>query len=300
MVARCLLLMMCLFVVLIRLEAAEKDAGIKDRYEVVETKLTPIAKPLGKPGPGDWLANHPEAGQTFVEYEQAKPVLKSERLKTMHLCLIGEFTPDQERVLKLTMEYLGLVYTVPVKIHRRLSLDKIPNEARRMHPTSGDKQILSTYVLDRVLAPERPEDALAYLAFTSSDLWPGQNWNFVFGQANLRERLGVWSIYRNGDPSKEEDAFRLCLRRTLATAAHETGHILTIQHCTAFQCGMNGSNSLAESDRQPLHFCPVCLRKVCWNLNVDPVEYLTSLEKFCRREKLTEEADWYREAIKRL
>lgn len=297
---RCLLVMTCLFVVLIRLEAAEKDAGIKDRYEVVETKLTPIAKPLGKPGPGDWLANHPEAGQTFVEYEQAKPVLKSERLKTMHLCLIGEFTPDQERVLKLTMEYLGLVYTVPVKIHRRLSLDKIPNEARRMHPTSGDKQILSTYVLDRVLAPERPEDALAYLAFTSSDLWPGQNWNFVFGQANLRERLGVWSIYRNGDPSKEEDAFRLCLRRTLATAAHETGHILTIQHCTAFQCGMNGSNSLAESDRQPLHFCPVCLRKVCWNLNVDPVEYLTSLEKFCRREKLTEEADWYREAIKRL
>lgn len=297
---RCLLVMACLLVVSSRLDAAEKEVGVKDRFEVVETKLTPIAKTLDKPGPHDWLANHREAGQTFAQYVQAKPVLKSERLTTMHLCLIGNFAPDQERVLKLTMEYLGLVYTVPVKVHRRLSLDKIPDEARRTHPTWGDKQILSTYVLDRVLAPERPEDALAYLAFTSSDLWPGENWNFVFGQAKLRERLGVWSIYRNGDPSKDEDAFRLCLRRTLKTAAHETGHILTIQHCTAFQCGMNGSNNRVESDAQPLHFCPVCLRKVCWNLRVEPVEYLASLEKFCRREILSDEADWYHEAVELL
>lgn len=282
------------------LAAAEKVAEVKDRFEVVESKLTPIAKTLGKPGPRDWLANHREAGQTFAQYVQANPVMKSERFKTMYLCLIGDFTPDQERVLKLTTEYLGLVYAVPVKIHRRLSLDKIPDEARRTHPTWGDKQILTTYVLDRVLAPERPDDALAYLAFSSSDLWPGENWNFVFGQAKLRERLGVWSIYRNGDPSKDDDAFRLCLRRTLKTAAHETGHILTIQHCTAFQCGMNGSNNREESDSQPLHFCPVCLRKVCWNLRVEPIEYLTLLEKFCRREQFTDEADWYRDAAELL
>ncbi|TXT39668.1 MAG: Zn-dependent protease [Planctomycetota bacterium] len=284
----------------IGLDAAEKEIKSKDRFEVVETKLTPIAAALGKPGPGDWLANHREPGQTFAQYMRANPVLKNERLTTMYLCLVGDFTRDQERVLKLTMEYLGLVYAVPVKVHRRLSLDKIPDEARRTHPTWGDKQILTTYVLDGVLAPERTEDALAYLAFTSSDLWPGENWNFVFGQARLRQRLGVWSIYRNGDPSKDEDAFQLCLRRTLKTAVHETGHILTIQHCTAFQCGMNGSNNRTESDSQPLHFCPVCLRKVCWNLRVEPVEYLSSLEKFCRREKLTDEADWYRDAVKLL
>lgn len=34
---------------------------------------------------------------------------------------------------------------------------------------------------------------------------------------------------------------------------------------------MNGSNSLPESDSKPLHLCPVCLRKLCWNLRVDPV-----------------------------
>ena len=69
---------------------------------------------------------------------------------------------------------------------------------------------------------------LAYLALTASDLWPGQGWNFVFGEASLRQRIGVWSIYRNGDP---ETDFQLCLRRTLSTASHETGHILGMAHC---------------------------------------------------------------------
>jgi hypothetical protein len=27
-----------------------------------------------------------------------------------------------------------------------------------------------------------PADALAYLALTASDLWPGEGWNFVFGR----------------------------------------------------------------------------------------------------------------------
>ena len=62
--------------------------------------------------------------------------------------------------------------------------------------------MLSTYVLDDVLLPDRPRDALAYLAVTARDLWPGDGWNFVFGEANLRARFGVLSIYRNGHPAK--------------------------------------------------------------------------------------------------
>jgi WD40 repeat protein len=37
------------------------------------------------------------------------------------------------------------------------------------------------YILHEVLEPQRPTDALAYLALTGSDLWPGKGWNFVFG-----------------------------------------------------------------------------------------------------------------------
>jgi len=264
----------------------------------VETKLTPLAQPLSKPRPGDWLAEHKESGQTFAQYLAAKPVRKSEQLSTIYICQIGDFSPKQEQILDVACEYLSVVYQVPVKRHRKLALADVPPRARRTHPQWGDKQILTTYVLDEILESSRPDDALAYLAFTSSDLYPQDDWNFVFGQAKLRERVGVWSIYRFGDPAESDAAFERCLRRTLSTASHETGHILTIQHCTAFACNMNGSNSLPESDRQPLHFCPVCLRKVCWNLRVDPAEYLASLEAFCRKHKLEEEAEWYTRARK--
>jgi predicted Zn-dependent protease len=91
-------------------------------------------------------------------------------------------------------------------------------------------------------------ELIVYRPLTASDLWPGKGWDFVFGQANLRKRVGVWSIYRNGDPAAGEAAYRLCLRRTLATATHETGHILTMKHCTAYACLMNGSNHQAERD----------------------------------------------------
>ncbi len=59
--------------------------------------------------------------------------------------------------------------------------------------------------------------------------------------------MGVWSIYRNGDPRQGDDAFRLCLRRTIKTATHETGHMFSMYHCTLFECNMCGSNHRVEN-----------------------------------------------------
>jgi hypothetical protein len=47
----------------------------------------------------------------------------------------------------------------------------------------------------------------------------------------------------------------------------------------------------------PLHPCPVCLRKLCWNLRVDPVAYLTKLKAFCRQNGLDPESRWYEKAV---
>jgi archaemetzincin len=154
--------------------------------------------------------------------------------------------------------------------------------------------VLTGYILHEVLEPERPADALAYLALTTSDLWLGKGWNFVFGEVSLRQRIGVWSIYRNGDPETE---FQPCLRRTLSTASHETGHILGLAHCTAFRCLMNGSNHQQERDARLLHLCPVCLRKLCWNLRVETIPYLTKLKAFCQQNRLHPESVWYERAI---
>ncbi len=267
---------------------------MSDALPDLERKLRPLADPLPPPRPGDWLAEHEEPGQTFEEYVDSHPVRKSDQLTTIYLCLVGDFSEAQQRIISQTEEYLGVFFEAPVKVHRRMPLASIPTRAKRTHPTWGDRQVLTTYILRNVLEPDRPADALAYLALTASDLWPGKGWNFVFGQANLRDRVGIWSIYRNGDP---ETDFPLCLRRTFGTASHETGHILGMKHCTAYACLMNGSNHQEEKDRRPMHLCPVCLRKLCWNLRAEPVSYLGRLGAYCRRHEFDAEVGWYERAM---
>jgi archaemetzincin len=266
----------------------------------IEKSLRPIAKPLAAPQPGDWLGVHSEDGQTFAQYLRLKPIRRSKDARTIYLLLLGDFSSEQKQVLEVTQQYLSVFYQTPVTVRRELPLDVIPESGRRVHPSWGTPQVSTAYVLNELLKPDRPDDALAYLCFTSSDLFSGATRNYVLGEAQTWERLGVWSIYRNGDPTESDEVFRQCLRRTMHIATHETGHILALKHCTAFECNMNGANSVSETDRHPLHFCPVCLRKLLWNIDADPDAYLADLQQFCRDQNLTDEASWYVAAQQRL
>ena len=260
-------------------------------------KLAPLHSTLSPPKPGEWLWEHAEPGQTFAQYRASKPVRPAGRRRVLYLQPLGDFSETQQKILNRTAEYMHLYFGLPVKKREALSLDIIPPGARRVHPSWGMNQILSTYVLDQVLIPRVPRDAVAVLALTTSDLWPGEGWNFVFGQASLQSRVGVWSIYRNGDPEAGEDAFRLCLRRTLKTATHETGHMFSMLHCTAYECNMCGSNHRAESDRHPLWLCPVCLAKISWATGVKPLDRYRRLAAFCHENGLTEEAQFFQESV---
>jgi len=90
------------------------------------------------------------------------------------------------------------------------------------------------------------------------------------------------------------------LRRALTTLAHETGHAFSIQHCTYFQCNMNGSNSLPESDRRHIHLCPVCLKKLQWNRGFDVKKRYRELLAFYRKHGLKPEAEWMAKRLKEL
>ncbi|HOD81917.1 MAG: Peptidase family M54 [Planctomycetes bacterium ADurb.Bin126] len=256
----------------------------------VRAKLVPLHRPLGKPGPHDWLASHPEPGQTFEQYLAGRPTLPRRPRNVIYIQPLGEFTQPQRKIVTLTADFMGRYFALAVKVQPDLPLALVPAKARRTHPTWGDKQILTSYVLDDILKPRLPKDAAAFIAFTASDLWPGEGWNFVFGQASLSERVGVWSIYRNGEPDKGEAAFRLCLLRTLKTATHETAHMFGLWHCTKYECNMCGSNNRDESDRRPVALCPECLAKVCWACQADPAERFGSLIEFCARHGLKDEA----------
>ena len=263
-------------------------------------KLVPLHTTLGKPQPGDWLDRHDEPGQTFRQYVRGRPVKPDRVRRVINIQPLGDFNRTEREILDKTAEFMGIYFDLPVKLREDLPLSTIPNEARRTHPTWGDKQILTTYVLDEVLRRRLPDDACVFLALTASDLWPGEGWNFVFGQASLRERVGVWSIYRNGDPTESDDAYRLCLRRTIKTATHETGHMFSMRHCTLYKCNMCGSNHRAESDRHPLALCPLCLAKLCYATDADPQKRFQKLVAFCRENGLQDEQAFYEKLLSAL
>jgi len=255
-------------------------------------KLRPLMQKKTEPRAGDWLAEHEEQGQTFDQYRKSRPNRPTAKRTTLYIQPIGDFTKAQQQLVKETGELMGIVFGVPVKTLDPLADAAIPDSARRTHPTWGGKQFLSTYILDEVLLPQRPVDAVAVLGLTATDLFPEPSWNFVFGQASLRDRVGVWSLARYGDPEKERATV---LRRTLQVATHETGHMFGIEHCTMHECGMNGSNNMAESDRAPLAFCSECELKLWWACKLDPLPRYEKLADFAKRNGLADaEAEWRR------
>jgi len=259
--------------------------------------LEPLHLFKEKPSPHDWLAVHREPGQTFQEYLALNPPRPDEEHNKIYIVLIGDFDPLREEIVHKSARYIEAFYTLPVEFMPPIVLNDVPSSARRVHPITRDPQILSTYILDEVLVPRKPADAFCLLAFTSSDLWPGLGWNFVFGQAAMPDRVGVWSVYRNGDPQESPAAYQVCLRRTISTGIHELGHMFSFAHCIFYECNMNGSNHRQESDQRPLWLCPVDLRKLCWLLGLNPLARYEKLAKISRELGLEREMQFFERSL---
>ena len=249
------------------------------------------------PAPGDWLEKHFELGQTYHEYLLLHPTQVKER-RTIYVQPLGEMNPSQKKIVDLAAEFLGVFYQLPVKVREDLSLDNVPAEARRVRENTSNEQILTTYLLNEVLKPLLPEDAVALIAFTATDLWPADDWNRVYGQASFDSPVGVWSMYCFGDPDEDAAAFQQCLLRTLKVSAHETGHIFLMKHCTLYECNMCGGNHLGELDQCPLEPCPHCLAKLCYATGADPVKRWNQLIAFYKARNLKAEQAFCETSLK--
>ena len=263
-------------------------------------KLRSLHTKLGKPEAGQWLATHDEKGQTFSQYRKSKPNVLAGRRRKLYVQPIGDFTETDVELIAASAEFLSIYFNCEVVTNETLSESVIPESAQRTHPSWGVHQLLTSHILDEVLAPELPADAFATIAFTKSDLWPGKGWNFVFGYAAFRDRVGVWSLARFGDPEESEAAKKKCLLRTIKVATHETGHMFSIQHCIKYQCNMQGSNSLDESDEQPLYLCPQCHAKILYATGCEPVDRYKKLVEFCEKHELKDQREYFQQAISRL
>jgi archaemetzincin len=272
-------------------EPATENKPVLIAPEKLQKQMAAVEKffePMGEPGWMDWLAHYDEAGQTFEQYINSNPTLPTEDRKILYIQPLGKFTPEQEKVLRLTAEFMAAFYSLPVRSLPRKDFDEpLSLENYRIHPTWKMKQVRTGYILDKVLLPTLPDDAAALIGFTAEDLYPGESMNFVFGQASLQQRVGVWSLYRMKEGKASFETF---LTRTLKIAVHETGHMFSIAHCTKYKCVMSGSNGTFETDPRPLDVCPECMAKIAWGMKYGPAERYRKLADFSRRNGLTAEA----------
>ena len=249
----------------------------------------------GKPRPGDWLAEHPETPQPFDLYLRNNPNVPDGERRVIYLMPLGEF-PKTAPPIAALVDIVQTFYTLDVKMLSAVKLDDLLLDVTtRTNRGTGKMQLLAPDVL-RWLTKRVPDDAFGVVAITMVDLYPDPKWNFVFGQASFRERVAVQSFARQ-DPAFFGDPRRagwelLALKRAAWTLVHEIAHMFSISHCTHYRCIVAGSNSQEESDRAPLHPCPVCLRKLHHALGFDPELRETRLAVVLRKYGITDEADW--------
>lgn len=281
------------------LRVIQRTLGLT-RGEFAGAGFTPIPAPL----PTDWRLGpgRDEEHQTWALYVRAEPNGSKGRRRRLILRRVGPCDARKRRTFQPLRQWMTAFFGRPTRWGDPL---KFPDKGRVQSLTDGTTW--RQHHTGTLLAGLRyivPSDAAALLAVSCEDLYPEESWNFVFGMATFRARVGVYSLARlypsfaGGKWTPE--AGSLGLLRALKMLTHETGHMFGLRHCVTFHCIMNGSNGMDETDRAPLHLCPLCMSKLAWNLKLNLRRRYAALARILQAHGLKNEAAWYWRQAKRM
>lgn len=257
-------------------------------------KLNPIQVPLSEPKPGEWAYIHHEAHQSLKKYIASDPVRPTKKRNKIYIKPIGIFDSTDDHIFNALTAYTQLFFGLETVLLSPVSDSIVPNHSKRIHHEIA--QLHTKYILNEILTKSIPQDAIVYTAITSKDLYPKAGWNYVFGQANLKEKVGVLSMYRFKTELKHTNNYAWYLNRMLKTTTHEMSHIFSLKHCTRYKCLMNGSNSLPEADTKPSWLCSDCLAKLIWCTNNDISNRYDTLIAFLEKKGYSKKVAFYRKS----
>lgn len=269
-------------------------------------------EPMEHPRPGEWLDQHEERGQSFDQYVRSRPNLPDKKRTTLYLVPFGDFDEEWSPDIKKLEACASAFFQMPVKTLPARELDDAKFTSRMKSipqssssdsdtPNAVQKRQYLTGSFLKVLPKILPADGYAALGMTMEDLYPEPNWNYVFGQASLRDRSGIYSFARY-DPQfwgeeRTEAGKTLLLLRSVSVLLHETCHMFGMEHCIYYRCLLNGSNSLEESDGGVIHLCPICLRKLHHSVGFNITNRDEQLLKEYQRHGFAEESKWLKQRL---
>ena len=254
------------------------------------------------PKRGDWMYEHAgesaDSGQSVKSYNrQSFKNYPHGPVETIEVVPVGTFDPLIAPPIHVLKEYLEIFFGCSVRVVKPVNVKVVA-----VSGLVDGEQLLCGDAFEYLRKRRCPRDVFASVCITMLDLTPGDDWNFVYGQAVMMDGVGVFSFARyspnfhkgTNNALSEEDHRRM-LKKTCRTMAHEVGHIFGLRHCIYFKCIMNGNNGGANESS---HFslCPVCLQKICSFMKENPIDIVgryKALQRFYSKYIFTRESDWF-------
>jgi len=261
------------------------------------------------PGANDWLASamaeNDLKGQSYSDFlnktgrgtrpsaARAARDMPTREKCTIYLCVVGDCTTSRKnQSLEVFAAFVQHYFGLPCKLtsfserYRGGDLTALTDSSDACRKPSQKLMVLNSsrvkLALDETKKPLT--DAFALLGLTMHEI--AEDGFEAIGEACMKRRVGFVNLKYIDD-----------LRTALRAIAHELGHIFMCEHCVHFECVMNGSMSLSELRRTPLHLCPLELRKIQSSVNhavggFELVPRYRLLATFYRDHKLDAEASW--------
>ncbi|MDR1520419.1 MAG: archaemetzincin [Planctomycetota bacterium] len=257
-------------------------------------QLIRLARRLGAPRPDDWRSLVREPEQDFGQF------VRNSRRASGALVIqpIGDLPADQRRAVGHILDSLSAFFGMRAVCSAPIPLAGLPPQCFRTG--GGVRQINAEALMALVLGPLVEGDVCSVIAVTNLDIYPGGNWPFAgaFGWSSFESGTAVVSTAMILDRSRA-DRGRNLLRLT-KLALHEATHTFGLKHCSRFNCLMNGTGNIRESDAKTLALCPDCLAKLSLVTGRGPELHIEDMFGLCRAKGFSGDARYYQLAMRLL